>query len=107
MTFATSSAVKIVSGTVGINQVINIYPYLEQGSIFGKTFCVRTSSSANSGMILLTLSDKDGNVVSDDWIMGPNDSLNEYMFWPVYGRYTLRITSNSTTVNVTVDAWWQ
>lgn len=98
----------IVSGTIGANGgTINIYPYLEQGSIFGRTICIRTSSSSSTGAIFLYLYDKNGKLVSNDWIMGVNDSLNKYMGWADYGTYTLKIVAQVNQQPVTIDAWWQ
>lgn len=102
-----ASVGQVVSGTVGINSVINLYPYLEQGNIFGRTLCIRTSSSSTSGAVFLYLYSPNGDLVSDDWIMGVSDESNEYMFLPSYGRYTLKVIAQGNNQPVNVDAWWQ
>lgn len=83
---------------------IKLYPTCTQGMIL--KLHVSTSSSSTSGAILLSMYDKNGDLVSSDWVMGTNDeAVFDLPWFSPYGTYSLTVYGHGIKSNVRVYAY--
>lgn len=95
----------MVGSVINSNGSATYYPNLDSYIGINKTFVASTSSSSTSGAVFLTLS-RNGKTVSNDWIMGVNDSASWSVTLPSSGTYTLRVVLNGTNNSVSFAGKW-
>ncbi len=97
-----------VSGVIYNNNLsgsLKLYPSCNQGGLFVKLH-LSTYSASTSGILLIKMYDKNGKVVSDDWMMGVNDEATfKLPLFSPYGTYTVEIHAQGITSNVNVRAY--
>lgn len=96
-----------VGGLLSASGSATLYPNLDSYIGLTKAFHATTSSDSSSGAVLLYLYNKNGKLVSSDWIIGVND----YAYWtltlPSSGTYTLQVYVQGSTAPVYFYAWWE
>lgn len=95
----------MVGSVINSNGTATYYPNLDSYIGVSKTFVASTSSSSTSGAVFLTLS-RNGKTVSNDWIMGVNDSASWSVTLPSSGTYTLRVVLSGTNNSVSFAGRW-
>ena len=104
---ATPRTNNVVGGLLSANASARMYPNLDSYIGFTKAFHATTESDSSSGAVLLYLYNKNGKLVSSDWIIGVND----YAYWtltlPSSGTYTLEVHVQGSTAPVYFYAWWE
>ena len=98
---------QLVRGWVSPNSSIDLYPKLDNYVGLTKRFYVSTVSESTSGAIFLYLYDKNGKLISKDWIVGDNVATYFDTWLPVAGTFRLHIVAQGTNANVLVSARWQ
>lgn len=96
-----------VSGTIRPENnfgTLKLYPHADQGGSL--KLRISTSCASSSGAIIITLYNPNANIVSHDWIMGPNDeALFELPMFAEFGTYTLELNAQGITQSVSVSAY--
>lgn len=95
-----------VSGTVvpsNNHGTTKIYPTCTQGNILKLHV---STSCASDGVVELYLYNKNGTLVSHDWIMGPNDEgVFNLPLFSTYGTYTLEVHAYAIKSPMTITAY--
>ena len=74
---------------------------------FNKNFVVNATSNSTSGALFVYLYKPNGNLQSNDWIMGVNEVVKWSVFLPSSGTWRVRFVAQGTTAPVNVYARWE
>lgn len=96
-----------VRGVVPSNGYIDLNPTLESYIGFTKNFVVNATSDSTSGALFVYLYKPNGNIQSNDWIMGVNEVVKWNVFLPSSGTWRVRFVAQGTTAPVNVYARWE
>lgn len=96
-----------VRGVVPSNGYIDLNPTLESYIGFNKNFVVNATSNSTSGALFVYLYKPNGNLQSNDWIMGVNEVVKWSVFLPSSGTWRVRFVAQGTTAPVNVYARWE
>lgn len=96
-----------VRGIVPSNGVLELKPTLESYIGLNKSFVINATSDSNTGVLFVYLYKPNGNIQSNDWIMGVNEVVKWDVFLPSSGTWTVRFVAQGTTSPVNVYARWE
>ena len=89
------------------NSFVILRPKLDSYIGFTKNFIVNATSESNTGLLFIYLYDPDGNIKSNDWIMGVNQLVRCNVFLPKSGTWTVHLVAQGTTAGVDVYVRWE
>ncbi|MCI8362024.1 MAG: hypothetical protein HFJ41_02605 [Clostridia bacterium] len=95
------------AGIVPVRGYIDLYPELDSYIGFNKKITVNATTDSESTFIYLYLYDPNGNLKSNDWIMGSNEIAQWSLFLPSSGTWRLRVISHASTTPVRVFVQWE
>lgn len=96
-----------VRGIVPSNGYIDLNPTLESYIGFNKNFVVNATSDSTSGALFVYLYKPNGDIQSNDWIMGVNEVVKWSVFLPSSGTWRVRFVAQGTNAPVNVYARWE
>ena len=90
------------------NSTAYLYPTLKSYIGLTQRFYVTASShtGSNTGAVLLYLTSPNGNLVSNDWIIGTNEATYWDVFLPASGTWTLKAVAYGTDASLSLSARW-
>lgn len=95
-------------GIIEINSTTYLYPQLSSYIGFTQRFYVTVTShtGSQSGAVFLYLTSPNGNLVSNDWIIGVNEATYWDVILPASGTWTLEAVALGTDSSVSIYARW-
>lgn len=73
---------------------------------FTKEFVANTSSQSTSGIVLLYLYKPNGELASNDWMMGVKETAKWKFTLPTAGTWRIKVVAHLTNAPVTFSAKW-
>lgn len=101
-----SRANTAVTTTVYPNESKTLKVHLDMYMGLSKDFMLSATSDAKAGMIIVHLYNPLGNLVSNDWMIGINETVKTSIFAAMPGDWTLVVASNCPDGPVKVSAKW-
>ena len=97
-----------VRDTITPNGTVYLYPQLSSYIGLTQRIYITTTSYTGSttGAVFLYLTSPNGNLVSNDWIMGTSEATYWDVFLPASGTWTLKAIALGTDANVHIFARW-